>query len=332
MKHLFLLLLVGLNACHTKTPPARENKMASQVATTGSDKQTNAIAGIVYFSDNNGMSWENKSECLPEDVFLTDIAVSDQWLGVSTKQNGIFLFDSEKNNWKNTPKQPPTSADTDALFFFKNEWYAGTHGDGVFVSSDKGKSWKAINQGLGNLTVRKFAEIDNRLYAGTNDGLYLLDEKAQKWRLEYGNGMLQVNGIIRYDHEIYIGTNQGVFKSVTSQNRWEHVLTNYSLHNIGLADQTLYALAYNELFASKDKGNTWYSAQRGMPAGKYSFQLLQKDHFVFVGQWDGIYLNDRFQNWKPFHKGIPPNIPITEMNVYQNRLIAASSSWTKRNP
>lgn len=329
MKFLLLVLLIGLSACDTKTPSAKREKMTNQVETTASNEQTEAVAGIIYFSDNKGMSWKNKGECLPEDVFLTDIAVSDQWLGVSTKQNGIFMYDFGKDNWKNTPGKPATSADTDALFFFKKKLYAGTQGDGIFVSSDEGKSWTSINQGLGNLTIRKFAEINKRLYAGTNDGLYLLDDKGQKWKLEYGNKLLQVNGILRFDNEIYIGTNQGVFKSVIGQNNWEHVLKDRSLHNIGLADNTLYALVYNELFASKDKGASWYNAQRGMPAGKYSFQLLQKDHSVFVGQWDGIYINDPFENWKSFHKGIPANTPITEMNVYQNLLIAASPYWMK---
>jgi ligand-binding sensor domain-containing protein len=294
------------------------------------NKQPIAASGIVYFSDDNGVSWQNKSQCLPENVFLTDIATSNQWLGVSTKQNGIFMYDFENENWEKTSGKPGTSADTDALFFFKNHLYAGTHNEGIFVSTNNGKNWSAINQGLGKLTIRRFAEIDNRLYVGTNDGLYVFDETKQKWQLEFGNNQLQVNGIIKVDEEIYIGTNQGVFKSPIDQNNWKHVLRDHSLHNISSANKSLYALEYNELYASKDKGASWYNDQRGMPSGKYSFQLLQKGRSVFVGQWDGIYTNDPFENWKLFNNGIPPNTPITEMNTYKSLLVAASPYWVKQ--
>jgi len=284
--------------------------------------------GIVYFSYDNGESWENNSNGLPKDIFLSDLAASDEFLGLATKQNGIFLYNVEKRSWVKTNGTPKTSNDFDALYLFKSRMFVGTQGEGVFISSDKGQNWFALNDGLSNLTVRKFTEIDNKLYVGTNGGLFSFDEHENKWHFEYGNNNLQVNGIIEYDNEIYIGTNQGAYKANINKSNMKKILPDKSLHNIGVARNIVYALVYNELFATKDKGMTWYSDQKGMPKGKYSFQIIQKDNTVLVGQWDGIYKKDATENWKLTSKGLPNNTPILEFKTYKGFIVAGSSLWT----
>jgi ligand-binding sensor domain-containing protein len=280
--------------------------------------------GIVYFSHDHGASWQNKSKGLPDSIFLTDIAASDALLGIVTKRQGIFLFDSRKDKWVRTAGTPLTSHNLDALYFHRDKIFTGTQGGGVFVSEDKGRTWKQYNAGLHDLTIRKFAVIDNTLYAGTNGGLYSLDEKQHKWLLEYGHGLLQVNGIIELDNEIYIGTNQGAFKG-SRQRGWKQIMSDHALHNISASGKLIYALAYNELFVSSDKGFSWYSAQKGMPAGKYSFQLMETGGKVLVGQWDGIYRMDSLKGWRSSNTGLPEGFAATEMKVFRNTVVIASS-------
>ena len=60
--------------------------------------------------------------------------------------------------------------------------YAGTRGGGVFKSTDAGGDWSAINDGLTDLAVGALA-IDaagTTIYAGTNAGLFALDQSAAK--------------------------------------------------------------------------------------------------------------------------------------------------------
>ncbi|HKJ40540.1 MAG TPA: hypothetical protein VKA27_00550, partial [Sunxiuqinia sp.] len=78
-----------------------------------------------------------------------------------------------------------------------------------------------------------------------------------------------------------------------------------------------------------DKGKTWESDQTGLPYGKYSFQLVEQDDAVLLGQWNGIYKKSTFENWELIKGGLPDNIPVTEMKTYRNLVIAASSSWKK---
>lgn len=286
---------------------------------------------IIYFSRDNGQTWISKSEGIPTGVFLTDIASSGDALGIATKQHGIFVYDFESDQWKPTKNNKPAPSDIDALLIKGNNLFAGSNGDGVFLSDDNGGHWKKINRGLDNLTIRKLVDINGKVYAGTNGGLFSFDESANIWTKEYTSNILQVNGIACLDDEIYIGTNRGAFKSSVNKNNWQLILPERSLHNISVANNNVYAMVYNELFVSSDRGATWNSDQKGMPDGKYSFQVIQSGDNVLDGQWDGIYRKDIALNWFKSDNGLPKNIPVTEMKMFKNVLIAASSQWHMEN-
>lgn len=330
-----LPLITNFRHCNTNDLQQNNNMriafaiilLASHCKSDGSAGTVNST-GIVYFSVDKGASWENKSKGLPDSIFLTDIAISDSLLGITAKRHGVFLFDFREDEWIKIPGTPWISDNLDALYFHHGRMFTGTRHSGVFVSRDAGKTWTQYNKGLRDLTIRRFAAIDDVLYAGTNGGLYSLDENQNKWILEYEQPSLQVNGIAEFDNEIYIGTNQGVFKTAKRQHNWKKLMLDRSLHNISAAGKYVYALAYNELFASGDKGKTWYSAQKGMPAGKYSFQLMETGGQVLVGQWDGVYRKDSLKGWQTVNNGLPEGFPVTEMKTYKNLVVIASSGWS----
>jgi len=244
--------------------------------------QKKADKGIVYFSFDNGKTWENKSRGLPDNIFLSDIAVSNNFLGLTTKKNGIFTFDFSTEVWKAVKSIPTESDEINALYFHQNNLFAGTKSSGVFISSDNGDTWADYNEGLQNKTIRKLIVIGDTFYAGTNGGLFFYDKFSKKWKLEFGHAALQVNGIKELSGEIFIGTNHGAFKK--KNNKWQQIMTNRSLHNIGSDRNNIYALTYSELFVSSDKGATWRSDQKGMPEGMYTFQVMEKDNTVLAGQ------------------------------------------------
>jgi photosystem II stability/assembly factor-like uncharacterized protein len=288
--------------------------------------------GLIYFSFDNGKTWENKSNGLPDSTSLRNIATSENILGITTA-NGIYIFDFQKNSWINISDNATIMKyNIGALIFRNNTIYVGTQSGGIFISTDHGKTWMPFNGGLANLTIRKFEEIDNRLYVGTNGGLYSLNEELNKWDLNYGQDGLQVNGITKYENEIYIGTNQGIFKSLIQQKGWKQVMRNQSLHNISSDDRTIYAMVYSELMASTDKGETWHSIQTGLPAKLYTFQVVRKDNTILAGQWDGVYRKDNSnEKWKISSNGLPRKSAIIRMKIYKGFLVAGCSE-RKLNP
>ena len=331
MKFTITILLLGaFSLC--KGQPVSVTGTKSN--TTNSLSQENAgddENGIIYFSLDNGNTWENKSNGLPGNIFLTDIAVSDDFLGVATKQDGIFIYNFENKAWINLPVHSQINYNIDALFFYNKKVFAGTQNGGIFIYDDREKIWTSHNTGLGTLTIRKLASFDNKLYAGTNGGLFSLNEKENKWELEYGNA-LQVNGITELEGDIYIGTNNGVYKNSNTPKDWKQIMPNRSLHNISSDNTTVYAMTYSELFASDDKGKTWQSVQTGLPAQLYSFQVMKKDNTVLVAQWDGVYKREASDNlfhsyneWKFSSKGLPGKIAVKEMKIYKNIIVIGCS-------
>ncbi|MGQ8335405.1 WD40/YVTN/BNR-like repeat-containing protein [Sunxiuqinia sp. A32] len=331
MRNLFIILLIV-----TAYSCSEQSKNKAETALKGTNKREAVLnlnleekAGIVYFSNDNGLSWQNKSAGLPDTVSvgLGGIAVSDNSLGIATKEAGVFLYDFENNRWVSVPTDKRIiDSDLGAMAFYHDQIFVGTRSGGVFSTDDKGKSWAQIAAGLSSLTIRRLFEIENSLYAGTNAGLYSYNENDKTWNLEYGNNALQVNGITAFDESIYIGTNQGVFTSPKDRNEWTQTLDNCSVHNISSGDQAIYAMIYNELLSSTDKGQNWQHIQKGLPSELYTFNVIENDHFVFAGQWDGVYRKDiTADNWKSFSKGLPDKFAIANMKSYHGIIVVSTS-------
>ena len=100
----------------------------------------------------------------------------------------------------------------------------------------------------------------------------------------------------------------------------------HSLHNMAADDHAVYALAYNELFVSADKGQSWQSLQAGLPEKLYTFQRRPKGNRLFAGQWDGVYKNDGNGPWIKSSRGLPEKFSATELIRSGNMLVTASSS------
>ena len=300
----------------TTAPPVRKHPIES-------------TDGIVYFSNDMGLTWENKSEGLPlkTNLGLSAIAASGNTLALASKDNGIYLFDFSKNRWVSIPTDKRIIENNPgALTFYKDGMYIGTQLAGIFYSKDQGNTWRQLNTGLTNLAIRKLVSIDHRLYAGTDAGLYAYNELQHTWEPEYGNSTLQVNGITAFEGSIYIGTNEGVFATSKAAKEWKQVLANRSLHNISSDNATIYAMTYNELLSSTDKGKSWQSIQKGLPAQLYTFNVIENGNSVFAGQWDGVYRKDNaIESWRTYSRGLPEKFAVTNMTLYKGILVVSGS-------
>lgn len=324
-----ILILIIFNSCQGQSATEKAFNVGN-FRVTALTNSTDTTGGIVYFSNNYGLSWINFSEGLPQKIQLGlgAIGISENLIGLATKDTGIYLFDSSKNTWKSMPTDPEVIKNNiGSMFFYKDHILVGTQTGGVFSTKNKGVSWSKLNNGLENLTIRRFVEIDNKLYIGTNAGLFVFDEKTNKWLLEFGHAMLQVNGIAATDENIYIATNRGAFATAKNQRTWQQILPNKALHNIYSDENTIYAMVYNELFISIDKGKTWQSNQDGMPSDLYTFNVVKNGNLIFAGQWDGVYRKDKLnQKWIAFNNGLPEKFAITNMKVHKGLIIVSGNA------
>lgn len=281
----------------------------------------------VYFSENNGETWINKNIGLPESTTINSIATDENTIGILSKENGVYTFDFQNNSWKSTQtdkvilEKNPTS-----IALFENNIFVGTQLGGVYYTKDMGENWEQVNEGLDNLTIRRFQNIGHKLFVGTNAGLFSLRANNTSWENEYANNTMQVNGITEFDGNIYIGTTQGAFTSPIGQKDWKRVLPDYTLHNISSDDKHIYAMTYNELLFSTDKGVTWQSLQKGLPKELYTFNVIKNGNSVLAGQWDGIYRkNIDYETWQSYSKGLPSNHSITNMQLFKGTIVVSGN-------
>ena len=59
--------------------------------------------------------------------------------------------------------------------------FAGTWGGGIFLSSNNGSTWTAVNQGLTAPVVFSFAVSGSNIFAGTDGGVFLSADNGANW-------------------------------------------------------------------------------------------------------------------------------------------------------
>lgn len=290
--------------------------------------------GLVYFSENNGHDWTNASEGLPDSlsIGLGGIAVSENMMGIATKEQGVFLYNPNAKAWDKLPSHPQIIIDNlGALTFYKNGIFVGTQYGGVYYSDDLGKTWNLQNSGLSNKTIRRFVEIKGVLYIATNNGLYSFNNTAKQWDLVYGEASLQVNGLCEFMGDLYMATNRGVYKSNRNAKDWTLILPNHSVHNIAADESRLFAMTYNALLISSMDGVNWQSSQAGLPDNLYTFNIVKKGGRLFAGQWDGVYTkDDPLKPWKSTSNGLPTKFATTNLKIFKDIIVVSSAKSEKK--
>lgn len=176
--------------------------------------------------------------------------------------------------------------------------YAATGGQGVFLSTDSGTSWTAVNNGLTNHIVQAFAINGSTIYAGTSNN----------------NGW---------------GT--GVFASTNNGSSW-------SLLGLNQTSIYIQALAFNGstiiagdgygsgILLSKDNGSTWQESNNGLPSGVIVWSLIKNDTNIFAGTNKGVYLSaNNGSSWTAMNIGLPDSSNVSTLAISASGSIFAGT-------
>jgi hypothetical protein len=138
--------------------------------------------------------------------------------------------------------------------------FAGTYGGGVFLSTNNGTNWTAVNTGLTNTNVYALALNGTNLFAGTLGGVFLSTNNGTSWaQVNSGLTNTGVYALASYGSTVFAGTNGGgVFLSTNNGTNWTAINTN-------LTTMSVYALTVSpassgsgpNLFAGTYAGGVW---------------------------------------------------------------------------
>jgi ligand-binding sensor domain-containing protein len=193
-------------------------------------------------------------------------------------------------------------------------FFAGTN-QGVFLSTNNGTSWTAVNSGLTNVFIRSLVFSGSNLFAGTyGGGVFLSTNNGNSWAAV--NSGLSVNDTVMAlavsGTNIFAGTYRGIFLSTNNGASWTEV-------NSGLPADTLHrhiyslAVSGSNVFAgplgggvylSTNNGTSWTAVNNGLPATPTVFALAVNGINLFAGSDYGVFLStDNGTSWAEINSG-----------------------------
>ena len=233
--------------------------------------------------------------------------------------------------------------------------YLALQNKGVFRATDAGKQWTLLDNGLKGRTISTLATIEDTVFAGTDSGLYRLNNSGAWEHLlvdRYGS----IHTLAVSEDNLYVGTGPDfltlqqigsqpteimrtmsennlsrVFHSADFGTSWADITPTEGSHpirspfGIGLsvAGRTILAQAFNQ-FRSTDGGQTWTELgfeTDSLRLNSFPSVATNENTFYKVGP-SGIYrTTDAGESWHLFMDGML-GTGILDMVSVNNRLYA----------
>jgi ligand-binding sensor domain-containing protein len=129
--------------------------------------------------------------------------------------------------------------------------FAGTF-QGVFLSTNNGTNWTAVNNGLNISSYNVLATSGTNIFAGTFGGVYLSTDNGGNWTaVNAGLENTDVFSLAISGTNIFAGTDKGVFLSTSNSTKWAAVndgLTNTSVQALAISGTNIYAGTTTSVF------------------------------------------------------------------------------------
>ena len=159
------------------------------------------------------------------------------------------------------PTSAPIGGTVDALVYSGSNIFAGTHYNGVFLSTNNGINWTV--KGLTGVEISSLAVSGTNIFAGANNsGVYLSTNNGSNWTgVNTGLSGQNVRTVAVSGTNIFAGTfNGGVFLSTNNGANWSSVgLTDRGIWTFAVSGTNIYAGTYNTggVYLSTDNGANW---------------------------------------------------------------------------
>lgn len=257
---------------------------------------TNSAASIINLFYNNNILWKSYSNLGLEKSSdsgakwqkaskgLHDINIrflnSDGSNLYTSNTYGIFSSSNSVFDWKYNDSLF-TQHLLSSIIFDGNDTYVNVYSFSydvgnsdlhcIYKSNDKGKTWKANDDGIANKIINSFMIADTFLLAGTDGAIYRKGKNELTWQNVF---QTSVYDLYKFQNFIFAGTNKGCIRSNDNGASWTQMDTSLQLNvftKITSINNNLYASVSNGfkfvypfttgkksgLYKSTDSGLTW---------------------------------------------------------------------------
>ena len=176
-----------------------------------------------------------------------------------------------------------------------------------------GASWAAVDSGLTNPDVDVLAATGTNLFAGTAGGVFLSTNNGSNWTAVNNGLTLgipwEVASLAFSETDLFAGTvSGGVFLSTNNGENWTAVnsgLTNMIVPSLAVSGTNVIAGTYGGIFLSTNGGASWAPFKPDIPKRSLvSFAVSGTN--IFAGTDSGLYLSaNNVASWSAVNSGLP---------------------------
>lgn len=325
----FILLMV-IVSCQDKSKPDgldRNQKAELQRSKDRTIEHINLLnkPAVIYRSDDLGQSWSPFANGIPEDATLSGIKQHDSKFYITTDYHGVFMKANSKASWISLNDGSLNNLDINCIEAGANKLVIGTLRNGVLFTTDSGKTWKQATRNI-EQPIRAFLKFDNKLYAGTDAGIFESLDMGETWTHKFGR--MQILGFTTLNGKCYAATQNGALMYNGNPQEWKYIYKGDALHDIGNDGIYIYAMTIGQqLLKTKDDGASWQNAQNGItqPANFYTNEIQAIGNDVFSAQWIGVYhSSDNGEHWSLL-SGLPDSTAFSTLAITDLGIIAGIS-------
>jgi hypothetical protein len=289
------------------------------------------IDNLLYVSKDTGATYTTISTGLPDgcNAYLVDVTGDN--IFVHTENNGTVLSQDDGASWTpvslgynvssfmqygdsifaGTGSGVQISADSGMTWSIigleeKNvtslltngTWIlAGTSANGIYMSDDKGATWKPSDTGITDSCITSLILHGTDIFAGTfSGGVFVSTNDALNWELA-GSGFPDgsyIRCLASYNNNIFAGTSStGIFITSNNGALWTHSGTGLGepadVNSLAVKGDNLIAgTSLSGIFTSGNYGTDWNLSD--IAHGIYTF--VEEGNTIYAGTTNGLYQSD----------------------------------------
>lgn len=238
----------------------------------------------LFMSTDNGTNWLPVGGGFPPTTLTGPFVYSllsdgdEIYAGTSA---GVYKSPDRGITWMSSNTGFPPGMWASALTAKPGYIFAGTHTEGIFVSTDNGANWSPANNGLydwsgtslphGYARVNEMAVSYSYILAAMFDGMYRSGNNGSSWN-NSSEGILatDITACVASGSLVMAGTNfTGIYTSTDQGLTWNR--TNNGLAGPDVTDMTrkgswtIAGILNHKVYRSNDDGASWTAGGNGLP-------------------------------------------------------------------